>query len=141
MIEVTCPNCSHGLQVPTEAMGTSGTCNHCGEHIQLPSLLRYRLGNAWGATWPAIYWTMSLPFAIIAYLIRVFTSPDEFEGMSHAERLLVIEARKQTKIQRANRSDTSCCLGCIIILLILFATGILGPILAVLGIGGAIASQ
>lgn len=54
--------------------------------------------------------------------------------MSQAERMLVKEARKQTKIARASRSDSSCCLGCIIILLLLMFTGVLGPILALFGI-------
>ena len=62
------------------------------------------------------------------------------KGKTHEE-LMLREARKQTKIARANRSDTSCCLGCIIILILLFFTGLLGPLLAVLGLGGLMAAQ
>lgn len=51
------------------------------------------------------------------------------------------ELKKLRKQQRNAASNQSCCLGCIIILLILFATGLLGPILAILGIGGAIAAN
>lgn len=61
-------------------------------------------------------------------------------GMSH-EKQLLREAKKQTRIAKANRSDTTCCLGCLIILVILFFTGLLGPLLAIVGIGGAIATQ
>jgi len=99
---------------------------------------RYRLDLAWRATWPVICWCVAAPFTFVNHL---FSRPNEFAGLSQTERLLVLEARKQTKIQRSNRSDTTCCLGCIIILLLLGVTGLLGPLLAIIGIGGAIGAS
>lgn len=122
-------------------MGKGGTCKHCGNHIVLPSLFHHRATEAWAAVSPWLLGVCKLPLRLLNHLIVVNFGHDEFAGMSQAERLLVIEARKQTKIQKARRSDTSCCLGCIIILLLLFATGLLGPILAIIGIGGAIGAS
>jgi hypothetical protein len=30
MISVTCPNCSHGIEAPTGAVGKETKCSHCG---------------------------------------------------------------------------------------------------------------
>lgn len=126
-------------------MGRGGTCNHCGNHFILPAAWRFRLKRACAIAkrngLPATLWIAQLPFRLLSHLAIVNSRPDDLEGLSQAERLMVLEARKQTKIQRANRSDTSCCLGCIIVLLILILTGAFGPLLAIIGIGGAIASQ
>lgn len=118
-------------------MGKGGTCNHCRGHFETPSLLRYRARQAMQIAGKIV----GLPFVFAAHLIRVNSGPDEFEDMSPAEILMVKESRKQTKIQRANRSDTSCCLGCIIILLLFMGFGFLGPLLALLGLGGMVAAQ
>ena len=122
-------------------MGRGGTCNHCGAHFQLPSIWRHRSRLA--GTYvrknalPAVRWILCAPFAIVSYLTLIGMRPDEFAGMSQAERLLILEARKQTKIQRSNRSDMSCCLGCLVIILVLVFTPAWAVIAAILGIAGA----
>jgi len=127
-------------------MGRGGTCNHCGHHFQVPTRWRYSAARAWSATrkhaGPAFTTLIGLPFRLMNHLVRVNTRPSDLDGMSDAERLLVLEARKQTKLERANRSDMTCCLGCLLLLLILiFAPGIAAVVLALLGIGGLAAAQ
>jgi len=53
----------------------------------------------------------------------------------------VVQEWQMHQIQHTTRSDTTCCLGCIIILLLLGVTGLLGPLLAIIGIGGAIGAS
>jgi hypothetical protein len=35
MISVTCPNCSHGFEAPTEAVGNEAKCSQCGHNFVL----------------------------------------------------------------------------------------------------------
>lgn len=137
MFEIECTHCGIPLRIPGDMMGKGGTCNHCRGHFETPSLLRYRTRQAMVIAGKIV----GLPFAFAAHLVRVNSRPNEFEDMSPAEILIAKESRKQTKIARANRSDTSCCLGCIVILLLLMGFGFLGPLLALIGLGGMVATQ
>lgn len=137
MLEIECPHCGIPLRIPAEMTGKSGTCNHCKGHFKAPSIWRYRAQKAT----PFARKFALAPFVFLWNLIRLIVGADEFQDMSQAEILMVKEARKQTRVQRASRSDTTCCLGCIIILLLLMAFGFLGPLLALLGLGGILASQ
>lgn len=137
MFEIECPYCGIPLQIPAEMTGKSGTCKHCQGHFKTPSLWRYRVQKAM----PFARKFALAPFTFLWNLIRLIVGADEFQDMSKAEILMVKEARKQTRVQRASRSDITCCLGCIVVLLLFMAFGFLGPLLALLGLGGILATQ